>query len=201
MAEVASNGEVLSLTAQTLPASAGLSEVFSGNIFPVLVASRAGWAAPLMANALVAGVGVHAIIPGVRQGVLAAMTGGAVDFTEWVWKLRYPPWCGFDPPLVRRLSMWLTPKSNDPTGHDVRLSIAWGDGLVTDGCRSGESVRHDYATMGRYTVRVQAVNALGDGMTVERDVVVVAYPDGEDAWRWGQSPGALMAETDLEDTV
>ena len=196
MAEVTLIGGLVKPLSNQAIAAQGVSEVFSGNIFPVVVAGIGGLASPLHPNALPATLGGHTVIPGVRQGVLAAMTGGLVDFTEWVWKMRYPPWCGFASPVVRRLSVWLTPLSNDPTGYEVRLSIDWGDGRVTESCQSGQSYRHAYAGMGRYTLTVRAVNTLGDGMAVQRDVVVVEYPDSDDRWRWGQSPGSLSTEAE-----
>jgi len=196
MAEVTLIGGLVDPLPNQAVAAQGVSEVFSGNIFPVVVASIGGLASPLLMNALPATRGCHTVIPGVRQGVLAAMSGGLVDFTEWVWKMRFPPWCGFAAPVVRRLSVWLTPQSNDSTGSEVRLSIDWGDGRVTESCQSGQSYRHNYAGMGRYTLTVRAVNTLGDGMAVQRDVVVVEYPDSEDSWRWGQSPGSLATEAD-----
>jgi len=196
MAEVTLIGGLVEPLPNQAVAAQGVSEVFSGNIFPVVVAGIGGLASPLLPNALPAALGNHTVIPGVRQGVLAAMSGGIVDFTEWVWKIRYPPWCGFAPPVVRRLSVWVTPQSNDPTGREVRLAIDWGDGTVTEGCVSGQRYQHDYAFMGRYTLTVRAVNTLGDGLAVQRDVVVVEYPDSEDSWRWGQSPGSLSTEAD-----
>jgi len=196
MAEVTLIGGLVKPLSNQAIAAQGVSEVFSGNIFPVVVAGIGGLASPLHPNALPATLGGHTVIPGVRQGVLAAMTGGLVDFTEWVWKMRYPPWCGFAPPVVHRLSVWVTPQSNDPTGREVRLAIDWGDGTVTEGCVSGQRYQHDYAFMGRYTLTVRAVNTLGDGMAVQRDVVVVEYPDSEDSWRWGQSPGSLSTEAE-----
>jgi len=196
MAEVSLLGGLVEPITNSATAAQGISEVFSGNIFPVVVAGIGGLASPLPGNLNLATAGGHTVIPGVRQGVLAALDGGLVDFTEWVWKMRFPPWCGFAPPVVRRLSLWLTPQSNDPTGRDVRLSIDWGDGTSTERCQSGQTYRHDYVFMGRYTLTVRAVNTLGDGMAVVRDVVVVEYPDSEDSWRWGQSPGSLSTEAE-----
>jgi hypothetical protein len=196
MAEVTLIGGLVAPLPNQALASQGVSEVYSGNIFPVVVAGIGGLASPLLPNALPATDGSYTVIPGVRQGVLAAFPGGLVDFTEWVWKIRYPPWCGCAPPVVRRLSVWLTPQSNDPTGREVRLGIEWGDGTVTERCVAGQRYQHDFASMGRYTLTVRAVNTLGDGMAVQRDVVVVEYPDSEQSWRWGQSPGSLSTEAE-----
>jgi hypothetical protein len=148
----------------------------------------------LAVNAVAEVRGLPVTLPGLHQGIVVDRTGVPVDLTDWVWKLRYPPWCGMAAPRTQRLSVWITPLSNDPTGMAVQLQIAWGDGTVTTGCQSGTTVRHDYTAMGRYTLAVRATNALGDGMTLTRDLVMVEYPASERSWRYGQSPGVASAE-------
>ena len=94
MAEVSLLGGLSEPISNSAIAPQGISEVFSGNIFPVVVAGIGGLASPLMqVMGFFASDGGHTVIPGVRQGVLAAFDGGLVDFTEWGWKIRFLPWC------------------------------------------------------------------------------------------------------------
>jgi hypothetical protein len=156
--------------------------------------STIGGAVTVLATTSEVPVGPSEVLPGAVVVVLLPDAGGLVDFTNWVWKARYPPWCGMAAPRTQRLSVWITPLSNDPTGKAVQLQIAWGDGTVTTGCQSGTSYRHDYAAMGRYVLAVRATNALGDCMALTRDVVMVEYPASERSWRHGQSPGIASVE-------
>lgn len=192
MAEVALVGEVLPLIRCESAAAAPLLVYPGGRVY--VEAALRGGLAVCGINARTAESGMQQVYPGVRQGVYASYTGTLVDFTDWVWKMRFPPWCGFAPPVVRRLSVWLTPQSNDPTGREVQLHIDWGDDTRTERCQSGQTYCHPYAYMGRYTITVRATNVLGDCMALARDVVVVEYPDTEAAWRWGQSPGSHASE-------
>ncbi|MHB9129771.1 MAG: PKD domain-containing protein [Armatimonadota bacterium] len=196
MAEVSLLGGLVTPIPNGAAAVQGISEVFSGNIFPVVVAGIGGWASPLVSNSLVISDGGHTVTPGVRQGVLAAFDGGLVDFTEWGWKIRFLPWCGLDLPVVQGVRVIVTAYSNDPTGREITLSLDWGDGIVTPACPSGSPVTHLYATSGRYTITVRATNHLGDSAGLSRDVVVVAYPDRANGWRPGQSPGSLSTEAE-----
>lgn len=193
MAEVASLGGQISVVGNALPRESGISEVYSGSIFPVVVADVGGL--PVLAiNQASPLLGPHTIFPGVRQGVLTATPGGMVDFTDWVWKMRFPPWCTVDLPVVRGLTAIVTPYSNDPTGQDITLSIEWGDGTQTPICVSGADTTHGYATSGRYTITVRATNRLGDSAAITRDVLMVEYPDVNTPWQTGGSPGSRSRE-------
>jgi len=195
MAEVTTPGGIVSVSGNALPRESGISEVFAAYIFPVVVAGVGG-SALLPINQAVASFGPHTVFPGVRQGVLTETPGGLVDFTDWVWKIRFLPWCGIDPPVVRGLTVRVTPYSNDPTGREITLSIAWGDGMTTPACPAGLPSSHTYATSGRYTLTVRATNHLGDSAGLSRDVVVVDYPVPAKGWRPGQSPGSLSTEVE-----
>ena len=195
MAEVSLFGGTVDLPINGIGRAQGLSEVYTGSIFPVVVASAGvlcGW----VSNLLSAAQGVTTVIPGVRQGVLAAMPGGLIEWTAWELKTRFLPWCSFDPPVVRCLTVSVTPYSNDPSGLEITLSIAWGDGVTTATCPAGLPCAHTYAASGRYTITVRATNHLGDSAALSRDVVVVAYPDRVNGWRPGQSPGSLSTEAE-----
>lgn len=197
MAEVNGRGVLIDLPPHAQPDTRGVSAVYCGMIFPVMVATLGGTLSSLPSNGMASSLGTPVVMPGVRQGVLASGVAGLVDLTDWVWKMRFPPWCGMAPPVVRRLSVWLTPRSNDASGRAVRLSIDWGDQTTTDDCHSEQTYAHTYAAMGRYTLTVSAINALGDRAALARDVVVVDYPESEDAWRWGQSPGSCPSEQEV----
>lgn len=193
MAEVASLGGLISISCNALPRESGISEVYSGSIFPVVVAGKGG--IPTMAiNLASAQLGCHALFPGVRQGVLTATPGGLVDFTDWVWKTRFLPWCNADLPVVRGSSVIMTPYSNDPTGREITLSIDWGDGGQTSNCPSGIESVHGYTASGRYTITVRAMNRLGDSAALSRDVLVVELPDVNTPWQTGGSPGSRSRE-------
>jgi len=193
MAEVSLLGGAVGLSINGLLRAQGISEVYSGSIFPVVVAGAGG--IPLLAiNQASPGLGSHIVFPGVRQGVLSATPGGMVDFTDWVWKMRFLPWCSADPPVVRGSSVLMTPYSNDPTGREITLSIDWGDGRQTSDCPSGVESAHNYAASGRYTITVRAANRLGDSAALSRDVLVVGYPDVNTPWRIGGSPGSRSLE-------
>lgn len=195
MAEVSILGGLVTPTPNGATAAQGISEVYSGNIFPVVVAGMGGMLSALPGNLQSASAGVHTVIPGVRQGVLAAGLGGLIDFTEWRWKIRFLPWCTFDAPLVRARTVYVTPYTNDPAGLELAVSIDWGDGTIRAGCRSGYRYQHTYPALGRYQVTVRATNQLGDSAAVSRDVYLSA-PTTEDApWLGGASPGAVRLET------
>lgn len=198
MPEVSLLGGSVGLPLNGLLREHGISEVYSGSIFPVVVAGMGG--IPLLTINLASPVlGSHTVFPGVRQGVLTATSGGLVDFTDWVWKMRVLPWCSADPPVVRGVSVTVIPYSNDPTGREITLSIAWGDGAHTRDCPSGMESAHRYATSGRYTMTVRATNRLGDSAALSRDVVVVEYPDVHTYWKTGGSPGSRSREHDSTD--
>jgi hypothetical protein len=195
MAEVTSLGGFVSITDNGLPRESGISEVFAAHIFPIVVAVAGG--IPLLAiNQASPLIGPHVVFPGVRQGVLTDTPGGLVDFTEWVWKIRYLPWCYADPPIVRGSNITITPYSNDPTGREITLSINWGDGTPTTACMSGVASVHSYASSGRYTTIVRATNQLGDSAALSRDVLAVDFPDANTTRQTGGSPGGHSRERD-----
>ena len=193
MAEVSLLGGTVDLPINGIGRAHGISEVYTGSIFPVVVAS-AGGLCGWMSNLLSAAQGVTTVIPGVRQGVLAAMPGGLVEWTAWELKTRFLPWCSFDPPVVRCLTVSVTPCSNDPSGLEITLSVTWGDGVTTPTCPAGLPTAHTYAASGRYTITVRATNSLGDSAGLSRDVVVVEYPDVNTPWQTGGSPGSRSRE-------
>jgi hypothetical protein len=195
MAEVSLLGGLVGCSINGIPRAQGITEVYTGSIFPVVVATAGGLCA-WQSNLLSAAQGVTNVIPGVRQGVLAAMPGGLVEWTAWELKTRFLPWCSFDPPVVRCLTVNVTPYSNDPSGREITLSIDWGDGLTTPVCPEGQPSSHNYTASRRYTITVRATNTLGDSAGLSRDVVVVAYPERVNGWRPGQSPGTLSTETE-----
>jgi len=193
MAEVTLVGGLIGLPINGLHRAQGISEVYSGSIFPVVVAGIGG--IPLLPiNQASPLLGPHTVFPGVRQGVLTATPGGLVDFTDWVWKMRFLPWRSADPPVVRGVMVTIIPYSNDPTGREITLSIDWGDGAQTTSCPSGTEIAHSYAASGRYTITVRATNRLGDSAALSRDVLVVEYPDVNTPWQTGGSPGSRSRE-------
>ena len=194
MAEVSLIGGIVEPGLNSATATMGVSEAFSRGVIPVVAAAIGGFVEPMVINYSPVAGGVHYIIPGVRQGVLAAAIGGLVDFTEWVWKIRLLPWCSIDVPVVRGLRVTVTPYCNDPSGREICLSIEWGDGAKSDDCISGVAAAHSYTSSGRYSIMVRAANRLGDSAALYRDILVVKLPTSDDPWHIAESPGSRSRE-------